>query len=193
MTEQSSTPEQCRPALPDVVGTAIVGVVGAAALITGFGYGFLQDDGQVGAGFVPAATGAFILLGSSAELVRMFFFSRFVGKSVAEQAEAKAKAAISDNNEHGERDASASDGYVGAGSDLATVRIFGLLLAALILIPVIGLLLALTAMVLAIVLWVERKPLVPALLTTAGVFAITYLIFVALLGIPLPEGVLGLI
>ena len=73
------------------------------------------------------------------------------------------------------------------------MSIFGLMLVALILVPVLGLLLSLTAMMLVLLLVVERKPVLPSVLATVGALAFFYLAFVQGLNVPLPTGMLGLI
>lgn len=176
-----------------MIGTAILAALGAVALIMGVGYGFLEEDGQVGPGFLPVVTGGFILLASLAEIARLYLSGgeRSTGKllSLVEDVEEEAKAAIGQTGEE-ELD---TFGRTSAQRGLAIVKIFGLLFLALLLVPLIGLLLSLTAMVLAIVLWVEHKPLLPSLLSTVGAFVVAYLIFVLALGVPVPQGILGLI
>lgn len=186
-------PEQRRgPARSDVVGTGILAVVGAVALVMGLGYGFLQDDGIVGPGFLPVVTGGFILVAALAEIARMYLEPAGTKPaslvSVAEDAEEMARAASHQADE--ERD---TFGRTRAERSRAIGMVFALILAALILTPLIGLLLSLTAMVLAIVLWVERKPVLPAVLATGGALLVAYLIFVQVLGVPVPQGALGLI
>lgn len=195
-----------KPATSDVVGTAILAAVGAAALVMGIGYGVIQEDGQVGPGFLPVFTGGFILAASLAEIARMYFAHGKRGHSlinVAETVEEEAKAAIgqtdgTDGTEAG-GDSTEDGGNVDTFGRTSTernwaiIKVFGILLAALLMIPVIGLLLSLMGMALTIVLWVERKPLVPSLLATAGGFVAMYLIFVQFLGVPVPQGMLGLI
>lgn len=192
MADTSSGPTRRRPAASDAIGTALVGIVGAAALVIGLGYGFLRESGEVGAGFLPVVIGAFIFVASLAELARMYFFAEPVdagAMSLAETAEKEADTAIADNKP---TESSDSSGRIKRERNLSVLKVFGLLLAALLLIPVIGLLLSLTAMVLAIVLWVERKPLVPAVLTAAGMLGFAYLLFVQFLGVLTPQGMLGL-
>lgn len=188
-----------KPATSDVVGTAILAAVGAAALIMGIGYGIFEEGGQVGPGFLPVFTGGFILAASLAEIARMYFSRAQRGHSlldVAETVEEEAKAAI--GHTHG-RDNTEDGGHVDTFGRTSTernwaiVKVFGVLLVALLMTPVIGLLLSLMGMALTIVLWVERKPLVPALLATGGGFVAMYLIFVQFLGVPVPQGMLGLI
>lgn len=191
---QSSTPTRGNPSPSDLIGTALVGAVGLAALVIGLGYGFLQESGEVGAGFVPVTTGGFIFLASLAEFVRMYFFAgpaKGGVMSVADSAESEAKAAMAGNKDEAED--LDTFGRSAWQRHLAIAKIFGLLLVTLLLIPVIGLLLSLTALVLVLLLWVERMPVIPAVLTTAAVLVGAYLIFIVFLGVPTPQGMLGFI
>lgn len=202
MASNIESPARHKPATSDVVGTAILAAVGAFALVMGFGYGFLEEGGQVGPGFLPVVTGGFILVASLAEIARMYITHGQRGGSLmdfTEEIEEEAKAAI---GQTGGSDTAATDesveqrdtfGRTSSQRNRAIVKVFAILLAALLLMPWIGLLLSLTAMVLTVVLWVERKPLLPSVLTAAGAFAGAYLIFVQALGVPLPQGALGLI
>lgn len=196
ISSKTSTAQRKRPATSDVVGTAFLAALGAFALIMGFGYGFLEEDGQVGPGFLPVMTGGFILVASLAEIARMYL-SHGQGSAssllaMAETVEEEAKAAIGRTGEPDEEDLD-NFGRTSSERNQTIVKIFGLLFVALLLIPVLGLLISLTAMVLTIVLWIERKPLVPSVLSAAGAFIVAYLIFVQALGVPLPQGMLGLI
>ncbi|MCT1776501.1 tripartite tricarboxylate transporter TctB family protein [Brachybacterium sp. p3-SID957] len=191
--------ERPRPKTSDVVGTGLLGVLGALALIMGLGYGFLGEDGQIGPGFMPVATGGFILLASRAEIGRMYLAPAGQGKAgiggLAD--ELSAEAAASQATAHRETNEIDEDvdtfGRTAKQRRLTVPLIFGILLAAILLTQVIGLLLSLTVMMFAIVVFVEKKPLVPAVLASLAVLAVAYLIFVQLLGVPLPQGMLGIL
>lgn len=200
--QQQAPPQRRRPETSDVVGTVILGVVGLVAVVMGLSYGFTAETGQVGPGFLPVLTGGFIVLATLMELARMFFAtSSPVQGSFMEQVEKVEEAA-----QEAIARAHAHDGAdEGAGPDLdtfgrtrrqrgaATASIFGLMLLALLLVPVLGLLLSLTAMTLALLLVVERKPVLPSVLATGAGLAFFYLTFVQGLNVPLPTGLLGLI
>jgi putative tricarboxylic transport membrane protein len=202
VASKTESPGTHKPATSDVVGTAILAAVGAFALVMGVGYGFLEEGGQVGPGFLPVVTGGFILVASLAEIARMYLTHGRRGGSLmdfTESIEEEAKAAIGQTTDP---DPATTDesvehrdtfGRTSSQRNWAIVKVFGILLVALLLMPWIGLLLSLTAMVLTVVLWVERKPLLPSVLTAAGALAGAYLIFVQALGVPLPQGALGLI
>ncbi|WP_035769422.1 tripartite tricarboxylate transporter TctB family protein [Arthrobacter castelli] len=202
MTSKSEAPARTRPPTSDVVGTAILAAVGAFALVMGFGYGFLEEGGKVGPGFLPVVTGGFILVASLAEITRMYLTHGQRGGSLmdfTEDIEEEANAAIGQTADPETEGSSESTqqrdtfGRTASPRNRAIVKVFGILLAALLVMPWLGLLLSLTAMVLTVVLWVERKPLLPSVLMAAGALAGAYLIFVQALGVPLPQGALGLI
>ncbi|MEQ3550042.1 tripartite tricarboxylate transporter TctB family protein [Pseudonocardia nematodicida] len=181
-------PARERPARSDLVGTLVLAAVGAVATVMGIGYGVF-DDGQVGPGFLPTVTGAFILLASLAEIARMYLAAPRVDTGgLLAAAESAEKAAAEVTTE--ERDVF---GRTARQRGRAILLVFGTMLGALLLVQVIGLLLSLGVMVLAITLGVERKPLLISVLTTAGAVGAAYLIFIVGLGVPTPTGALGLI
>lgn len=59
-------------------------------------------------------------------------------------------------------------------------------------VPFVGFIAAGTAFCLVLLLLIERRPLVPSLATTAVAVGIVYGVFVAWLGISLPQGLLGI-
>ncbi|MGP9745695.1 tripartite tricarboxylate transporter TctB family protein [Brachybacterium sp. AOP29-B2-41] len=201
MTESMlETPrERTMPKASDVVGTGLLALLGLVAVILGLGYGFIGDNDQIGPGFMPVVTGAFILLASLAEIGRLFLAQ--TGQptaglgAVAEELAAEAAAAqteahaeLGDTGE--ERD---TFGRTAKQRSRTVPLIFAILLAAILLTQVIGMLLSLTLMMFSIVVFVEKKPLVPALLVSGAVLVVAYLIFVQMLGVPLPQGMLGIL
>lgn len=188
------------PNTSDLVGTGILALVGLVAVMMGLGYGFIGDNGQIGPGFMPVLTGAFILVASLAEIGRLFLAPKDGSTAglggVAEELSAEAAAAQAAAKE--ERGASSEEeldtfGRTAKQRSRTVPLIFGIVLAAVLLIQVLGMLLSLTAMMFAVVFLVERKPLLPSLLTSAAVLTVAYLIFVVMLGVPLPQGMLGIL
>ena len=66
------------------------------------------------------------------------------------------------------------------------------MLGAIVLVPLCGFLLSFGALVLFISVWVEHRPWVTAIVVTAVSVAVVHVVFVLLLGVPLPGGALGL-
>ena len=70
--------------------------------------------------------------------------------------------------------------------------VFGMLLGALLLVPVAGFLVAFAALVLAISAFVEKRPVLPSLGVAVAASVVIYAVFVLFLDVPLPGGVLGI-
>lgn len=186
------------PKTSDVVGTGLLALLGLVAVIMGFGYGFIGENDQIGPGFMPVLTGGFILLASLAEIGRLYLAPK--GQStaglggVAEELSAEAAAAQSmAHAEAGEEEERDTFGRTAKQRSRTIPLIFVILLAAILLSQLIGMLLSLGLMMFTIVLFVEKKPLIPSLLTSAAVLIAAYLIFVQMLGVPLPQGLLGIL
>lgn len=207
MSETEQPPVKNRPATSDVVGTVILCLVGVVAVVMGFGYGFMEDNGQVGAGFLPVLTGGFVVLATLLELARMYLahsspiegsFMETVVHLEEEAGAAIARAHHEDADAGGDAGGMDSEeldtfGRTKAQRTSAIGKIFGIMLVAILLIPVLGLLISLTLMTLVLLLVVERKPWVPSVLATLGALAFFYFVFVQGLRVPLPTGLLGII
>lgn len=194
-------PGRSAPKTSDVVGTSIIAAVGLGAVVMGLGYGVTGPDGSIGPGFMPVITGAFISLASLADIGRLYFAPAGQSTaglgSLADELSAEAAAAQDAARAElaGDADGEARDtfGRTARQRTRTVLLIFGALLAAILMTQVVGMLLALGLMMFAIVVGLEKKPLVPATLTTVAVVAGAYLIFVRMLGVPLPQGMLGLL
>lgn len=75
---------------------------------------------------------------------------------------------------------------------LRVVEVAGALWIMLLAVPLLGLIPAGVTLCLFLLLAVERRPIVPSLVATAITAGIVYGVFVAWLGISLPQGVLGI-
>ncbi|WP_231444564.1 tripartite tricarboxylate transporter TctB family protein [Brevibacterium zhoupengii] len=199
--ETEKNPPRNKPELADVVGTAILGVVGGVAAIMGFGYGITVEGGQVGPGMLPFLTGTFIFLASSAEIFRLFFAR--VGTSggrimsAVEEIEANAAESMDAVAESRPDDSSSDDldtfGRTEKQRNRAPFYIFITFGVALALIPVIGLIISLAAAILFLLLVVEKQKWWTSAATTIGAAVFVYIVFGLVLSVPLPTGMLGLI
>lgn len=194
-------PPRNQPDVADVVGTSILGVVGAGAAIVGFGYGLTVEGGQVGPGMLPFLTGMFIFLASAAEIFRLFFAR--VGTSggrimsAVEDIEASATESIEAVTESHPGDSADGDldtfGRTEKQRNRAPFYIFITFGVALALIPVAGLIISLAAAILFLLLVVEKQKWWASAATTIGAAVFVYVVFGLVLSVPLPTGMLGLI
>lgn len=199
--DTENNPPRNKPELADVVGTAILGVVGGVAAIMGFGYGLTVEGGQVGPGMLPFLTGTFIFVASSAEIFRLFFAR--VGTSggrimsAVEEIEANAAESIDAVAESRPDDSSSDDldtfGRTEKQRNRAPFYIFIAFGAALALIPVSGLIISLAAAILFLLLVVEKQKWWTSAATTIGAAVFVYIVFGLVLSVPMPTGMLGLI
>ncbi|MFC7404191.1 tripartite tricarboxylate transporter TctB family protein [Georgenia alba] len=194
-----------RAKVSDVVGTAVLGVVGLGAAIAGLGYGMLGDDGRIGPGFLPVAAGGFLVVAAAAEIARLYLAAPGHGRLEVIAAAASAVRAERDpadpaghsdaddpvERADGMRDTGDQFGRTARQRERAVLAIFALMLVAVLLVPVVGLLIAVGLMVLALVAWMERRGLLAGLAVSVVAVGLSYLVFVVVLGVPLPTGLLG--
>ncbi|GAA5165674.1 hypothetical protein GCM10011366_05080 [Ornithinimicrobium tianjinense] len=198
--EPALAEERSGPSRADVIGTAIVLVVGLVVAVMGWGYGFQADNGQVGPGFLPVLTGSFIVVASALELLRMFLaptapvegsFMEGVEKVEARAKEELARAMAESGG--GEKEELDVFGRTHRQRGRAVQLVFGVMFVAILLIPLLGLLLSMTLMTFVILRFIESRGWLMSAAVSAGAFLFFFLIFRLALGLPLPTGMLGLV
>lgn len=193
-------PPRNRPELSDVLGTAILGAVGLIAAIMGLGYGFSEEGGQVGPGFLPVVTGTFIFLASTAEIFRLFFarVGTSGGRIMSTVEDIEAKAGEAAGSTTPPLNAEAADdtdtfGRTEKQRNRAPFYIFLTFGAALLLIQVIGLIISFSLAILFLLVIIEKQKWWTSAVTTIAAAIFVYVIFGLVLAVPLPTGLLGLI
>ena len=180
------------PAAAKAAFSAALAVVGVAAAIGGWAYVALQENGQIGAGFLPMMLGIALAALAIVDVVQTV-----TGREPVDPAEeltgieAEADAAAIDTV------AEAPDvdalGRTQRQRNRMLVMVIGMLFVALLLVPVLGLLLSLGALMVAISTIVERRRMLPSLLVSVIAVGIVHLVFAELLGVPMPTGLIGFI
>ena len=146
------------------IAYAVLACLGVAVFATSFGYRVVQDNGQVGPGFLPMVAGGLLAV---LNVVLLFH-------------EVRHRTADTED------DAADIFGRTRKQRTRMLWVVYALTLGALLLVPLAGFLLSLGLLVLVISTLVERRPIVPALAVTGGSVAAIYLVFVVFLEIPLP-------
>ncbi|MBK1783293.1 tripartite tricarboxylate transporter TctB family protein [Prauserella cavernicola] len=167
-----SSPVPAVPRRPVTLAYGVIAALGAAFCVGSFAYDWSNEDGSIGSAVLPRVTGLLLLL-VGLWLVRQ----ELRGGSVRE-----------------------GDGLVVADEDHSPdearhirrklVTVVATMVVTALVIPILGLLLSLTLMTLFLTAVVEKQSLLRSLLVSAMTFGVSYLIFVALLRIPLPLGLL---
>lgn len=154
--------------MPGLVLTAL----GVVFFVGGAGYGVV-DSGRMGPGLMPALSGAALTV---------------LGLVITWHGVATTERQIDHPLPADGEQAEAADTL---GSRAARPWIiFGIVLAVLVATHFLGLLIALTAMVFGILLVVERLAIWIAVVASLGTLIVSWSIFVSLLGVPMPVGVL---
>jgi hypothetical protein len=173
-----------------VASSILLALIGIGAVIGGIGYGVIEEDGLIGPGFLPTMAGG---------LVAIFAIGDVVGRLRAKPTMSEAELILG-----AEADAVLEE-EVAAESDIdifgrtqkqrsrMLVAVLAILVATLLLVPLLGFIISFALMLLSIAVFVEKRKWLPALAVTAAALAVTYLIFVVLLRVPLPQGLIGII
>ncbi|WP_432519812.1 tripartite tricarboxylate transporter TctB family protein [Kineococcus sp. SYSU DK006] len=206
-TTSSRRPPRERPAKAQVMATAVLAALGAVFFALSFAYPWTLEDGSIGPGVLPRTASALLALVSLARLVLQLRGSRAApGQQLPGDGEGTDAAGAATPAGVAAEQATAEEvaAEAVAAEDLAAVEeveevpharrklllVCATVLLTALLVPYLGLLLALGLMTLFLAAVVERQPLVRSLLVAGGTLAVSYLVFVTLLSIPLPMGLL---
>lgn len=174
--------------LRKAVASLIIALIGIAAVIGGFGYGFIED-GRIAAGFLPVLVGGAMALFALLDVVGSVR-SREKESTLLETAQVEAVETLEPVSEP-ESDLDIY-GRTGKQRDRMLLMVIGIILATVLLVPILGFLVAFALMLIVIAVVVERRRLLPSVLVSAVALAAAYGIFVLFLRVPLPTGILGI-
>lgn len=144
--------------------------IGFFVMVSGIKYGLTDSNGLVGAGLMPFVAGAVTLMASIWELAKGFLSTS--------------------SREDSHTESASGSWWTRYGS---VIKVFAVILFTIALTRVIGLLLALCLMMAVLIIAVERRPWWTGLVAAAIGFAFGYGVFVLVLHVPLPTGLLGLV
>jgi putative tricarboxylic transport membrane protein len=170
----------------DLIGAGLLVALGITMAITSVGYDLVAEGGGIGPGLMPF-TAAILLIA----------FGAAVGaESLRSSHERHSGTAKRDDREpERQSDAAAQpdgdDGHEAREISGKTVAlVFALTLAAIAFVPLLGFLAPFAVLIFVLVTLVERQGWVRGAVLGVTASAITWLIFVRLLQIPLPTGIL---
>lgn len=175
--------------LRKAVASLIIAVIGIAAVIGGFGYGFIED-GRIAAGFLPVLVGGAMALFALLDVVGSFRTSE-KESTLLETAQVEAVETLEPAITDPQSDLDIY-GRTSKQRDRMLLMVIGIILATVLLVPILGFLLAFALMLIVIAVVVERRRLLPSILVSAIALAAAYGIFVMFLRVPLPTGILGI-
>lgn len=161
---------------PKLAGAFVSGtlvLVSLAAVYIALGYGVIDDDGRIDAGFLPVVTATIVAIAGVIDIV-----SRLRGVT----KDSMPKAVREDIDIFGRTQKQ---------RDRQLVLVIVLLVVALLLIDVLGFLLAFGALIVAVSFFVEKKKIVSTLLIASSSIFVAWLVFDQFLQVPLPNGIFG--
>ncbi|MFC7340353.1 tripartite tricarboxylate transporter TctB family protein [Saccharopolyspora griseoalba] len=163
------------PARAQVVCFAVLTVLGLAFAATAPGYGVLAEQGRIGPGFLPLV-GGLALAGFSAALL---------------VAQLRDRPPADDDG--AADDGAGVDDFGRSRAQRARIlrRVLVLLPAAVLAVPLLGMVVSFAALVLVISVWLEGRRLAESLLLSAAAGAAIHAVFAVALQVPLPTGLLG--
>ncbi len=174
----------------ELAAYALLTAAGGCLVVTSFGYGLRNEDGSIGPGLLPLAIGSCMVVLAGFELARRLRGSRTPHRDLLAEVAGNAVAEPADPG--GPPDGTDIFGRTEAERVRQLWTVVAAMLGAILLVPLCGFLFAFGALVLFISVWVERRPWVTAIVVTAVSVAVVHVVFVLLLGVPLPGGQLGL-
>jgi hypothetical protein len=197
-----------------LAASAVLAAIGVAALVGGLGYGVTVEGGEIGPGFLPALAGTLVavfavldLVGrlrrrsdrpTQAELILDTASRPEDGVVLGDRLDPGAPT-TSTQSIHSplaaDDDADGVDilGRTQRQRNRMLAVVLGLVVATLALVQVVGFLLAFVLLLFVVAVFVERRRVLPSALVAIAAGVVTYAVFVALLSVPLPRGLLGLI
>jgi putative tricarboxylic transport membrane protein len=175
----------------EVAAFAVLSALGAAVVVSSFGYGILLEGNRIGPGFLPLVIGGLLLLLSGAQLVSRL---RTPHPQAAEAPGWLVEA--TDVHLHPHADEPEETDVLGR-THAYRVRqlrmVVAAVLVAIALVPFSGFLLTFGLLVLFITTYVERcRPLSAVAISLAAV-GVVYAVFGLFLNVPLPTGLLDLV
>ncbi|MGY1604410.1 tripartite tricarboxylate transporter TctB family protein [Geodermatophilus sp. SYSU D00815] len=186
--------------------------LGIFAVVVALGYGLLKEGNQVGPGLVPTVVGAGIALIAGRELLstlrgRRDDHTRGLAE-VAASVTSAAPAAPSPAGEQAVADAAGGGGSAtpgdGADGDVdiygrtastrmrQLVMVFGGLVLAVLLVPLLGFLGSFFLLSVFISAVVERRRWLPSAVISLVAVVVVWAVFVLFLDVPLPDGLIGI-
>lgn len=193
-----STPAR-RIAVEEVVAYGFLTAAGGYAFINAFDYPVFNEGNRIGPGLLPAIYGGLIAMISTVLLVRTLAGHRARhDQGLVEVAQSVAPDTLEPGPAGTDTPGAEPDDDVDIFGRTARQRMRQLqmvtvaLVVALLLVAVVGLLLAMALFCLFASIVVERRPWVSSVLITAVSITVIYVVFVVLLNVPLPTGVLGI-
>lgn len=184
-----SEDQDALPGRTDALSGAVVACVGVYVLYESLSYGWFAEAGQMGPGFVPGVSGAFMLgLG-------LIIALHGLRRGIARQGGLRGGRHPTRTTEHTSTPTDSAHTEQSAGNESQHLRralvVLGLVLVAIFLARWIGLLPALGSLVFVLAALIEREGVVRSAVYAITLSVAAWLVFGWFLNVPLPTGIIG--
>jgi putative tricarboxylic transport membrane protein len=198
-----------------LIASVVLALIGISAVIGGLGYGVTVEGGEIGPGFLPVLSGALVggfaildVIGrlrnrtdlpTQAELILDTMDTPPTTDTGSVLAPANSDAGAPSTSTQSiysiTADANAVDivGRTQKQRNRMLAVVIGLTILTLLAVQLVGFLIAFVLLLFVIAVFVEKRKIVPAVAVALSAGAVTYAVFVLLLRVPLPQGLLGII
>lgn len=198
-----------------LAASIVLAVLGVAAVLGGLTYGITVEGGEIGPGFLPVMSGGLVAAFALLDLVGRLRRRDDVPTQAELILDTVDRSGADDRGDsplHPTGDPGAAttstqsvhtvvweEGEVDIFGRTQSQRnrmlavVVGLVVATLLAVQLVGFLVAFVLLLVVIAVFVERRPVLPAVLVALAAGAVTYGVFVVLLRVPLPQGLLGII
>ncbi|MQA85996.1 MAG: hypothetical protein GEV03_15550 [Streptosporangiales bacterium] len=163
----------------DLVIAGVLAAVGLAMAVQAISYRIIAQGG-IGPGFMPFVAG-----------LALAGFSGWVGVESIVRSRRGRRSAEAPEDASSAEQRPAEDRPT--GGERRVTLVFALVLGAILATSVVGFLVAFGLLIFILLALVEREPLWLAAVITVTAVVVSYLVFVQMLQVPLPGGVLGLL
>lgn len=198
-----------------LIASIVLALVGISAMIGGIGYGVTVEGGEIGPGFLPALSGALVggfavldVIGRLRNRTDLPTQAELILDTVdAGHTTDTGSVIAATGGDAGAASTSTQSIYnITAGAEEVDIFgrtqkqrnrmlavVIGLTIVTLLAVQLVGFLIAFVLLLFVIAVFVEKRKVVPAAAVALSAGVVTYAVFVLLLRVPLPQGLLGII
>jgi putative tricarboxylic transport membrane protein len=198
-----------------LIASVVLALIGISAVIGGLGYGVTVEGGEIGPGFLPVLSGALVggfaildVIGRLRNRTDLPTQAELILDTMDTPPTTDTGSVLAPANTDAGAPSTSTQSIYSITADADAVDIFGrtqkqrnrmlavvigLTIVTLLAVQLVGFLIAFVLLLFVIAVFVEKRKIVPAAAVAISAGVVTYAVFVLLLRVPLPQGLLGII
>lgn len=198
-----------------LIASIVLALIGISAVIGGLGYGVTVEGGEIGPGFLPVLSGALVggfaildVIGRLRNRTDLPTQAELILDTMDSPPTTDTGSVLAPANTDAGAPSTSTQSIYSVTADADAVDIFGrtqkqrnrmlavvigLTILTLLAVQLVGFLIAFVLLLFVIAVFVEKRKILPAAAVAISAGVVTYAVFVLLLRVPLPQGLLGII